>query len=81
MKHSEFKQLIREEIHNFPGKPAHLSIPQDTYDMIDGSVNERQISLFLKSASLIMQDLTQGEYEFDTKDVFDYLYSKMLEEV
>ena len=82
MKKSELRQIIKEELSKFDreGDDGRWDNDEEYYERMDGLVNQPDLKLFIQSASKIMQDLTTRE-GFETKDVYEFLYRQMLNNV
>jgi hypothetical protein len=67
-------QINEDDIFN-----GQYSIGNEAYDRMDGLVNENDYDNFIRSATNIMTTLTDNDFE--PKDVFYYLYTRLTVEV
>lgn len=86
------KQLVKEYIQRLKSKrplmeymphaPTYVikSMDDDQFSRMDGLVNIKDMDNFLNSAGSIMSSLASEE-GFDSKDVFDFLFLKLVANV
>jgi hypothetical protein len=89
MKTSELRQLIKEEISKIEKQTNTIKendifngtyiVSDEAYERMNALTNRKDLLVFLNSASKIMRNLTDDGFE--AKDVFYYLYTRLIADV